>query len=174
METKTKSESNKSTKNHDENLNTGITLKNREKVADSLNKVLADEMLLYIKTLKFHWNIEGKDFHALHLFLDDQYHQLQKIIDAVAERIRKVGFYANGSMKEFLKDASLEEHTKTGRITEDLISELAKDHDTIIRNTRDMIDEFEEECDDKGSADFITGIMKEHEKMSWMLHASVK
>ena len=170
----TKSASNNSTKNNDGKLNTGITMKNREKVAESLNKLLADEMLLYIKTLKFHWNIEGRDFHALHLFLDDQYHQLQKMIDSVAERIRKVGFYANGSMKQFLKEASLDEHEKTGRISEDMISELAADHDAIIRNTRDMIDEFEEECDDKGSADFITGIMKEHEKMSWMLHASVK
>lgn len=174
METMTKSTGNNSTKNHDGKLNTGITMKNREKVAESLNKLLADEMLLYIKTLKFHWNIEGRDFHALHLFLDDQYHQLQKMVDSVAERIRKVGLYANGSMKQFLKDASLDEHEKTGRISEDMISELASDHDTIIRNTRDMIDEFEEECDDKGSADFITGIMKEHEKMSWMLHASVK
>jgi starvation-inducible DNA-binding protein len=38
---------------------------------------------------------------------------------------------------------------------------------------RTLIDEFDEKYDDAGSSDFITGIMKEHEKMAWMLRASV-
>ncbi|MEO9023015.1 MAG: DNA starvation/stationary phase protection protein [Ginsengibacter sp.] len=162
----------KNTKPKD-NLNTGISNANSKKVADALNQVLADEFVLYTKTLKFHWNIEGPDFHALHLFLDDQYNQLQTIIDAVAERVRKVGHFANGSMKEFLANASLKEHTATSVVSEAMIAELASDHDTLIRKTRTLIDDFDEKYDDKGSADFITGIMKEHEKMAWMLRASV-
>lgn len=157
-----------------EKINTGISGTNSKKVSDALNQLLADEVLLYIKTLKFHWNIEGSDFHALHIFLDDQYNELQTIIDAVAERIRKVGHFANGSMKEFLADASLKEHVGTSTISEDMIVELANDQDTIIRKTRSLIGDFEDKYDDKGSADFITGIMKEHEKMAWMLRASVK
>jgi starvation-inducible DNA-binding protein len=154
-------------------LNTGISNVNSKKVADALNQVLADEFVLYIKTLKFHWNIEGRDFHALHLFLDEQYHQLQTIIDAVAERIRKVGHFATGSMKEFLAVASLKEHPATGSVSEATIAELASDHDALIRQMRTLIDEFDEKYNDAGSSDFITGIMKEHEKMAWMLRASV-
>ena len=156
-----------------DNLNTGITNVNSKKVADALNQVLADEFLLYTKTLKFHWNIEGRDFHALHLFLDDQYHQLQTIIDSVAERIRKVGHFANGSMKQFLTDASLKEHTDTSSISESMITELVGDQEALIRKTRTLIDDFDEKYEDVGSSDFITGIMKEHEKMAWMLRASV-
>lgn len=157
-----------------EKINTGISSANSKKVADGLNQLLADEVLVYIKTLKFHWNIEGANFHALHLFLDEQYHQLQVIVDDVAERIRNVGHFANGSMKQFLVDASLKEHNGTASISEDLIAELADDHDTIIRKTRTLIGKFEDDYDDKGSADFITGVMKEHEKMAWMLRASVQ
>ena len=153
-------------------LNTGISNANSKKVADALNQVLADEVVLYIKTLKVHWNIEGRDFHALHKFLDEQYNQLQVIIDAVAERIRKVGHFANGSMKQFLQDASLKELSEDGAISEGMLAELAADHDAIIRKTRSLIDDFDEKYDDAGSADFITGIMKEHEKMGWMLRAS--
>jgi DNA-binding ferritin-like protein (oxidative damage protectant) len=153
-------------------LNTGISDANSKKVADDLNQVLADEVLLYIKTLKFHWNIEGRDFHALHLFLDEQYHQLQIIIDAVAERIRKIGHFASGSMKEFLAGTSLKEHPATGSVSESSIGELASDHDTLIRKMRSLISDFDEKYDDAGSSDFITGIMKEHEKMAWMLRAS--
>ena len=60
----------------EDNLNTGISEENSKNVANSLNEVLADEFLLYTKTLNFHWNIEGRDFHALHLFLEEQYNQL--------------------------------------------------------------------------------------------------
>lgn len=163
----------KKTNTGTDTLNTGISNENSKKVADALNQVLADEFVLYTKTLKFHWNIEGRDFHALHLFLDDQYHQLQIIIDAVAERIRKVGHFSTGSMKEFLAAASLKEHPATGSVSEATIAELASDHDALIRKMRVLIDEFDEKYDDAGSSDFITGIMKEHEKMAWMLRASV-
>jgi starvation-inducible DNA-binding protein len=162
----------KNTKTKD-SLNTGISSANSKKVADALNQVLADEFILYTKTLKFHWNIEGRDFHALHLFLDDQYQQLQTIIDSVAERVRKVGHFAIGSMKEFLAEASLKEHAATTSVSESMLAELVSDHDALIRKTRTLIDDFDKKFDDKGSSDFITGIMKEHEKMAWMLRASV-
>jgi starvation-inducible DNA-binding protein len=163
----------KNGENASDNLNTGISSSNSTKVAADLNQILADEFVLYTKTLKFHWNIEGRDFHALHLFLDDQYHQLQVIIDAVAERVRKIGHFATGSMNEFLGAASLKEHPATGSVSESTIAELASDHDTLIRKMRILIDDFDEKYDDAGSSDFITGIMKEHEKMAWMLRASV-
>jgi len=154
-------------------LNTGISEENSRKVAEALNEVLADEFVLYTKTLNFHWNIEGRDFHALHLFLDEQYNQLQTIIDSVAERIRKVGHFATGSLKEFLANTSLKEHSGAASVSETMLAELVSDHDAIIRKTRKLIDEFEEKYDDAGSSDFITGIMKQHEKMAWMLRASV-
>ena len=156
-----------------DNLNTGISEENSKKVADALNQVLADEFVLYTKTLNFHWNIEGRDFHALHVFLEEQYNQLQIIIDSVAERVRKVGHFSTGSMQEFLNSASLKEHQGAASVSEEMIAELASDHDSMIRKTRTLIDDFEEKYDDAGSSDFITGIMKEHEKMAWMLRASV-
>ncbi len=156
-----------------DNLNTGISAVNSKKVADALNRVLADEFVLYTKTLKFHWNIEGRDFHALHLFLDEQYNQLQTIIDSVAERVRKVGHFAIGSMKEFLAETSLKEHASNSSVTESMLAELVSDHDALIRKTRILLEDFDKKYDDKGSSDFITGVMKEHEKMAWMLRASV-
>ena len=161
---------NPANKNTKDNLNIGISSSNSKKVADELNQVLADEFVLYVKTLKVHWNIEGRDFHALHLFLDTQYNQLQTIIDAVAERIRKVGHFANGNMKQFMADASLKEMTSTGAVSENVLAELATDHEALIRKMRSLIDDFEEKYDDAGSSDFITGIMKQHEEKIGRAH----
>ena len=157
-----------------EKLNTGISNSNSKKVADCLNQLLADEYVLYTKTLKFHWNIEGPDFHALHLFLEEQYNSLQTIIDSVAERVRKIGHFASGSMKQFLADATLKEHAPVGAVSESMITELVSDHEALIRRMRTLIDDFQDKYDDAGSADFITGIMEKHEKMAWMLRASTK
>ena len=169
MATTTKS---KSKNSPEDKTNIGISSTNSTKVAGELNKILADEFVLYVKTLKVHWNIEGRDFHALHLFLDEQYNQLQTIIDAVAERVRKVGHFSNGTMKQFLADATLKESSSPGAISENMLAELASDHEVIIRKMRTLIDDFDEKYDDAGSSDFITGIMKQHEKMAWMLRSS--
>jgi len=157
-----------------ERLNTGIENVNAKKVAEELNKILADEFVLYIKTLKFHWNIEGRNFHALHLFSEEQYNELRIIIDEVAERIRKVGHFANGSMEQCIADASLQEHTKTGRLTEEMMSELLEGHESIIRKSRELIEDFDKKYEDEGSADFITAVMQKHEEMAWMLRASTR
>lgn len=156
-----------------DNLNTGILKENSKNVAEILNQLLADEFILYTKTLNFHWNIEGSNFHSLHLFLDQQYNQLQTIIDSIAERIREIGHFAKGSMKEFMQIASLSEHPGEATVSENMIKLLVDDHDAIIRKTRCLVYDLEEEYDDAGSSDFIIGIMKEHEKMAWMLRATV-
>ena len=169
MATTTKSKSNHSP---EDKTNIGISSTNSTKVASELNKILADEFVLYVKTLKVHWNIEGRDFHALHLFLDEQYNRLQTIIDAVAERVRKVGHFSNGTMKQFLADATLKESSSAGAISENMLAELASDHEVLIRKMRTLIDDFEEKYEDAGSSDFITGIMKQHEEMAWMLRSS--
>jgi starvation-inducible DNA-binding protein len=46
----------------------GITPEHLMEVADTLTTILADEFLLYTKTLNAHWNVEGPDFHSKHLF----------------------------------------------------------------------------------------------------------
>ena len=46
----------------------GITDGNRKAVSVELSKLLADEFILYTKTRNAHWNVEGPDFHSMHLF----------------------------------------------------------------------------------------------------------
>jgi starvation-inducible DNA-binding protein len=151
----------------------GINEANRKKVAADLNHLLADEMLLYTKTRKFHWNVIGPQFHDLHLFLEGQYDELALIVDEVAERVRKIGFFATGSMKQFLADSSLKENVTTGGIKIGMLQELIDDHDKIIRRLRELIDKFDKDYEDAGSSDFVTGLIEKHEKMAWMLRSTL-
>jgi starvation-inducible DNA-binding protein len=153
---------------------TGITSDNRAQVAHSLNRILADEHVLYIKTRNAHWNVEGPDFYAQHKFFEDQYHQLEEVIDDVAERIRSIGHYAVGSMQKYLQLTHLSEQPWETNNSAGFIKELLEDHQTIIMHLREHSDRFATEWKDLGTSDFVTGIMEAHEKMAWMLRAHLK
>ena len=87
--------------------NIDISEKKLKDIATLLNTLLADEYLLYTKTRNAHWNIQGNNFMELHKFFESQYDALDIIIDDTAERVRALGHFALGSLKDFLKVARL-------------------------------------------------------------------
>lgn len=152
----------------------GIKPENLAEVAHSLNRLLADENVLYIKTRNAHWNVEGQDFHAQHKFFEEQYTQLEEIIDKVAERIRSLGHYAEATLQSFLKLTHLTEQTREKNDSSGFIKTLLEDHETIIIHIRENINRYANDWHELGSSDFITGLMEAHEKMAWMLRAHLK
>jgi starvation-inducible DNA-binding protein len=149
--------------------NIGISQKNLASVNTLLTSVLADAVLLYTKTRKFHWNVAGNSFMELHKLFEEQYKKLEEAIDEIAERINKLGFKTPGTMSEFLEVASLKESPGKYPTQTDMLKELLKDHETVIVFLRKGIDECDEKYSDKGSADFLTGLLLEHETLAWTL-----
>src|ERR1035437_1586628 len=147
----------------------GIKPENSVQVADALNKLLSDEHVLYIKTRNAHWNVEGPDFASVHKFFEGQYAELEEIIDNIAERIRSIGHYAEGTMEDYLKLTQLNEKSIEGNDSLVYIKELLSDHEAVIIELRENITRFSDKFQDLGSSDFITGVMETHEKMAWML-----
>ena len=153
--------------------NIGISKPNRKEVTDVLSVVLADEFLLYTKTLRAHWNLEGMDFHTKHEFFEEHYNDIKTFTDGVAERIRKLGHYAPATMGDFLKLTQLSENYDGNNTSQEYIEALLQDHDSIIQFIRKHISKIEEDYKDAGTADFLTGLMQEHEEMAWMLRATI-
>ena len=152
----------------------GIKPANTAEIAKSLNILLADEHVLYIKTRKAHWNVEGPDFLTIHHFFEEQYKQLEGIIDDIAERIRTIGHYAEATLAGFLAETHLSEESRSKNDSAGFMKSLLGDHETIIIHLRENINRFAEEWKDAGTSDFITGLMETHEKMAWMLRAHLK
>lgn len=152
----------------------GIKPENTAGVAQSLNRLLADEHVLYIKTRKAHWNVEGPDFLSMHRYFEEQYKQLEDMIDDIAERIRTIGHYTEASLAGFLAETHLSEESRTKNDSTGFIKLLLSDHETIIIYLRENLKRFDEEWKDAGSSDFIIGLMETHEKMAWMLRAHLK
>ncbi len=149
--------------------NIGITEKHLLKSSDLLTIILADEMTLYIKTRKFHWNVSGESFMELHKLFQSQYTELEESIDQVAERIGKLGEKTIGTMEEFLKHTSIKEHAGKYASSKEMIKELHADHQTIIIKLRKDVEVCTEKNKDAGTADFLTGLMEQHETIAWIL-----
>ena len=78
-------------------INIGMTVDERQAIADKLAALLADSYTLYLKTHNFHWNVTGPQFNTLHEMFETQYTELATAIDEIAERIRALGVRAPGS-----------------------------------------------------------------------------
>jgi len=148
----------------------GISEENKQKSADLLNVLLADENLLYTKTRNFHWNVTGHNFYGLHILLEKDYQELDEMVDDTAERIRQLGHFAVGTMTDYLKLTHLLEVNHANLTAENMLRELVNDHETIIRILRNDVIK-EEACQDSGTADFATALLEKHEKMAWMLRS---
>ena len=134
-----------------------------------LNDFLSDLHVLYIKTRKYHWNVSGPNFMEYHKFFEKQYKALEEEIDEVAERIRQLGGTPLATMGEFIHNTSLKEDTGTPKGTPDMFKNLLADHEQVVRELREDVDKCDEELNDAGTADFLTGLMEAHEAMAWKL-----
>ena len=154
--------------------NIGLSEKKLSNVNTMLSSVLSNEMTLYIKTRKFHWNVSGGSFMELHKLFENQYKQLEESIDEVAERINKLGGNTIGTMQEFLKISIIKEAPGKYDSSKEMIKQLLKDHESIIielrGNVKDCLDKFE----DAGTTDFLTGLMEQHETIAWTLRRYLK
>lgn len=147
--------------------NIGISENHLKKSIDLLSKSLADEVTIYTKVRKFHWNVAGESFMELHKLFQAQYTELEEVIDEMAERINKLGGKTIGTMGEFLQITSIKESPNVYPNQKEMLKELLSDHETIIKELRKNIDESEDNKD-AGTADFFTGLMQQHETMAWI------
>lgn len=150
---------------------TGLTDSQRKAVVEILNRLLADEVVLYIKTRNFHWNVEGPNFSELHKFFESQYEALDEILDDVAERARALGGRATGSLAAYVKSTSLHEDDGKAGSAKAMITALLGDHEAIVRRLRKESAVVGEKHNDAGTEDFLVGLIEQHEKMAWMLRA---
>ncbi len=141
-----------------------------KKVADSLQKALADSFVLYFKTHSFHWNVTGPHFKTLHTLFEEQYTEIWGALDVIAERMRAIGAFAPNNPEELIKDASL---TPSGQTPDEqsMVQILAEDNRAIVKTLYDVL-KTAEDAGDEATVDLMVGRIATHEKAAWMLESS--
>lgn len=150
-------------------FSTGMSNEDRIAMSGALSKVLADTYVLYVKTQNFHWNLTGPEFFPLHKLSEMQYEEMAQAIDEIAERIRALGFYVEGSMETFLKNSSIQEDHKV-YAKHEFIKHLFQAHETVINLCRSLFS-LSEKHKDPATGDLMARRLNFHEKAAWLLRS---
>jgi starvation-inducible DNA-binding protein len=153
-------------------MDIGLTDQARKKVAAALNEMLATTYALYLKTQNFHWNLRGPRFFFLHKFFEQQYEELAEAIDEIAERIRAIGFNAEGTFPAFSRLSSIKE-SKPNLTEEAMLADLLQGHEILAKKGRPLIKTFQK-IGDEVSADLLIKRLTVHEKQGWMIRAHLE
>ncbi|AOW98329.1 MULTISPECIES: Dps family protein [Moorena] len=153
-------------------VNIGIDEQDRKEIAEGLSRLLADTYTLYLKTHAFHWNVTGPMFNSLHLMFEQQYNELALAVDAVAERIRTLGYPAPGSYSQYAQLSSIPETSDVPE-AEEMVRLLVEANEAVVRTARSVFPAAER-ANDESTADLLTERMSIHEKTAWMLRSILK
>ena len=150
-------------------INIGIAEQDRADIAEGLSRLLADTYTLYLKTHNFHWNVTGPMFNTLHLMFEGQYTELALAVDAIAERIRALGFPAPGTYAAYARLSSIKEEEGVPSAQE-MIKLLVQGQEAVVRTARNIFPLLDK-VSDEPTADLLTQRMQVHEKTAWMLRS---
>ena len=141
---------------------------------EDLNTLLADQWIMLMKSLNYHWNIEGIQFREIHKLLEDMYEEVFESIDQIAERVRALGGRPLGAIGAIPENARLKDATGTKRQANEMLQDLLNDLEALNRTLREGIKRCEDETEDYGTCDLMTDLLRGNEKQAWMLRASIQ
>jgi starvation-inducible DNA-binding protein len=143
---------------------------NRVAVVTALSEFLASTYILYHKTLFYHWNVTGPHFASLHKLFEDQYEELAKAGDRIAERIRALGYYSPGTVAEFLSLSALQEDHTMPENARKMASNLMRGHETCSIEAGRVL-ACASKSKDQATMDLMINRIAEHDKAGWMLRS---
>jgi starvation-inducible DNA-binding protein len=137
-------------------------------VSAALNGLLADTFAIYVKTKNFHWHVSGPNFRSYHLLLDEQADSIEKSIDILAERVRKVGGTTIRSIGHIAKLQRLRDNNEDFVEPGDMLCELMADNKAMIENMR-KAHKIADDHEDVATASLLEVFIDDAEKRAWFL-----
>lgn len=138
---------------------------------EALNKLVANQGVLYVKLHQYHWYVTGSDFFTLHDKFEELYNEASGHFDAFAERMIAKGEKPYATLSEFIEYASIEEKPYTDAISsEQMVANIINDFEKIKLIAQDGV----QAASDEGDAvteDMLIGYVEEIELNVWMLRA---
>jgi len=140
-----------------------------EKLAISLNELLANFQVYYQNLRGLHWNIKGKSFFELHVKFEELYTDAQEKVDLIAERILTLEGMPLHTFNDYLSLASIPVGKSISRDTE-AVNLVVKSLDKLIEIERVILTK-SDDADDEGTNSLMSDFISEQEKTIWMMKA---
>jgi starvation-inducible DNA-binding protein len=112
--------------------------------------------------------VTGSHFRDYHLLFDEQADELQKSIDILAERVRKIGGTTIRSIGHIAKLKRVEDNDADFVAPRDMLLEVMDDNKSQIRNMRSA-HKLADDHEDAATASLLEIFIDEAEKRCWFL-----
>jgi starvation-inducible DNA-binding protein len=152
---------------------TDLSPDDTKQIAAALNKVIADNFVLYMKTKNFHWHMSGPHFRDYHLLLDDHGESILASIDPLAERVRKLGQRTLTSIGSIAREARLKDNDADYVDPREMLLELMEDNKACAKSMRDA-HSICDDAEDSGTAGLLETFIDETEKRTWFLFEAAR
>ncbi len=149
--------------------NIGLDKAKSDKLAEGLNKLLADYQVFYMNVRGFHWNIRGDKFFELHLKFEELYNDLVIKIDEIAERILTLNKVPMHSYSDYMNTAEVKE-AKNISDGMQCVRSILESFKIIITKQRELLD-MSADAGDEGTNALMSDYIREQEKLVWMYSA---
>lgn len=143
-----------------------------EELIVAMKKSLSDSFAFYLKAQGYHWNVEGDDFQQYHEFFGNLYEEVYSGIDCLAEQIRTLDAYPQGSLSGMKMYATIEDEIQVP-VADVMLSNLFRDNKKVI----DSLTEAYKMCErfsEFGASNFLQDRITAHKKHEWMLRSFLK
>ena len=138
----------------------------------ALNGALADTLALYLKTKNFHWHVKGPRFRDLHLLFDEQAIELRDQIDAIGERVRKLGEVTLTSIGSVARATQVKDQDSTDLDGDAMVKELHDDNVAMIKRLKGM-KPLAEEAGDNATDGLLDDWTDMAEERAWFLKSTL-
>lgn len=145
----------------------------RTKVAEALNRLVADSFALYIKTKNYHWHMSGRHFRDYHLLLDEQADQIFATIDPLAERVRKIGGNTIRSVAHIAQLQRVKDNDEDFVAPKDMLLDLEAENKKMAKNMRDA-HQIADDAEDVATASLLETYIDETERRTWFLFETTR
>lgn len=138
-----------------------------EKIAEILNRHVANWNVLFVKLHNYHWYVKGPNFFTLHEKFEELYNEAATYIDDLAERLLTLNGEPVATMKQFLEVATIKE-ADGERDAKEMVEKIVEDLMTMDEELKADIITLE---DDQATQDMLIGIRASVEKHLWMFQS---
>lgn len=141
-------------------------------LVQELNGLLADHLALYFKTKNFHWHVTGPRFRDLHLLFDEQAIEIRDQIDAIGERVRKLGEVTLTSIGSVARATQVKDQDATDLDADAMVEELHADNVAMVKRLKGM-KPLAEDAGDNATDGLLDDWTDMAEERAWFLKSTL-
>jgi starvation-inducible DNA-binding protein len=141
----------------------------RDTAGTLLQDTLVDLIDLSLVAKQAHWNLVGRQFHDVHLHLDELVQTARAYTDAVAERAATIGVSPDGRAETVAKSSSVPDFPNGWVSDRDAVKKIFEATDTVVARLRSRIPKAG--AVDSLTEDLLISAGRDLEKARWMWQA---